>query len=172
MKYYYKFIDENKTECFLEMDSEFYCERAIFKTQDLLVNTYLTIEKKSCFLPEGCLKECLKFMNPSSIAEFDTLWNESMKASESDWNKLKKKYKIGDVVDSKILCFYPQGVISNFGEGFNALSDYESCKEKFGDEHMSLGYIMKLIIAEFDDTNKIIHLNTNAEHTLPDDFKK
>ena len=44
MKNYFKYIDENKTECFFELNHEFYCERALYKTENTLINTYLTIE--------------------------------------------------------------------------------------------------------------------------------
>ena len=136
MKSYYKYSDENKTECFFELDEKFYCERAICKTENNFVNTYLTIEKETCFLPEGSLKDGLKIINLTSKEEFDSLWKESTMEYESDWDELKMKYKIGEKVKSRILCFYPTGIISNFGEKFNAISDYKTCREKFGQEKM------------------------------------
>jgi len=161
MKNHFKYIDENNTECYLELDEEFYCERAIYKTENNLINTYLTIEHELYFLPEGNLKGSLEFMNPSSKMEFDTLWKESMREFESDWNKLKMKYKVGDMVKSRILCFYPQGIISNFEEDFNALSDFKACEEKFGKEKMYPNNEIELVISEFDDINKTIRLATN-----------
>lgn len=160
MKSYFKYTDEDSIDCFLELDEEYYCERAIYKTQNNLINTYLTIEKKPYFLPEGSLKDTLEFMNLSSKEEFDTLWKESMMEFESDWNELKMKYKIGEKVKSRILCFYPAGIISNFGEKFNAISDYKTCKKKFGKERMYPNDEMELTISKFDNTNKIIELKT------------
>jgi ribosomal protein S1 len=161
MKSYFKYTDEDSTECFLELDEEFYCERAVYKTKHKLINTYLTIEKEPYFLPEGNLKDGLEFMNLSSKEEFDILWKESMLESESDWNELKMKYKIGEKVKSRILCFYPTGIISNFGEKFNAISDYKTCREKFGKERMYPNNEMELIISKFDNTNKTVELKIN-----------
>ncbi len=158
MKSYFKYTDENNTECFFELDDEFYCERAIYKTEKKIINTYLTIEHESYFLPEGSLKDGLEFMNSSFKEEFDTLWKESMMESESDWDELKMKYKIGEKVKSRILCFYPTGIISNFGEKFNAISDYKTCREKFGKERMYPNNEMELIISQFDDINKTVEL--------------
>ncbi len=84
MKSYFKYKDENNTECFLELDEELYCERAIYKTENNLTNTYLTIEHESFFLPEGNLKDSLEFMNYSSKEEFDILWKKSMIRFESN----------------------------------------------------------------------------------------
>ncbi|PKH52575.1 hypothetical protein CXF68_18535 [Tenacibaculum sp. Bg11-29] len=161
MKSYFKYKDENNTECFLELDEELYCERAIYKTKNNLTNTYLTIEHESFFLPEGNLKDSLEFMNYSSKEEFDILWKKSMIRFESNWNKLKMKYKIGEKIKTHILCFYPQGIISNFGEKFNAISNFKACEEKFGKEKMYPNNEMELIISDFDDINKIVQLKTN-----------
>ena len=161
MKNYFKYTDKNNTECFLELDEEFYCERAIYKTANTLINTYFVIEHEIFFLPEGELKDSLELMNPSSKMEFETLWKESTIEFESDWNKLKAKYKIGDIVKSRILCFYPQGIISNFGENFNALSDFKACERFFGKEKMYPNNIIELSISRFDDKNKLIQLVTN-----------
>lgn len=161
MKSYFKYTDENKIECFFELDDELYCERAIYKTENKLINTYLTIEQEPYFLPEGSLKEGLEFMNSGSKEEFDILWKESMMESESDWDQLKIKYKIGEKVKSQILCFYPTGIISNFGEKFNAISDYKTCRKKFGKERMYPNNKMELIISQFNDINKIVELTTN-----------
>ena len=161
MKSHFKYTDENNTECFLELDEKFFCERAIYKTENDLINTYLTVEHKSHFLPEGNLKESLEFMNSSSKAEFETLWKESTIESELNWNKLKLKYNIGDKVKTRILCFYPRGIISNFSEEFNAISDYKTCKKRFGKEKMYPNNEMELIISGFDDINKTVLLKTN-----------
>ncbi|MDH7447601.1 hypothetical protein [Aquimarina sp. 2201CG14-23] len=165
MKNYYKYVDEDKTECFLELDEDFFCERAIYKTGNNVINTYLEIEHESYFLPEGNLKDSLEFMMVSSKVEFDTLWKESMMKSESNWNTLKMKYEIGDLVISRILCFYPQGIISNFGEEFNALSDFKTCQEKFGKEKMYPNKEIELRISGFDNINKLILLGVrNIEY--------
>jgi len=161
MKNYFKYIDENKIECFFELDNEFYCERAVYKSENELVNTYFTIEQELYFLPEGSLKDSLEFMDSSSKEEFDILWKESTIKSESDWNKLKERYKIGEKVKTRILCFYPTGIISNFGEKFNAISDFNDCEEKFGKEKMYSNNEIDLIISEFDDINQIVRLKTN-----------
>lgn len=161
MKSYFKYTDENKTKCFFELDNEFYCERAIYKTENELVNTYLTIEQEPYFLPEGSLKDGLEFMDSCSKEEFDILWKKSTVESESGWNELKKKYKIGENVKTRILCFYPIGIISNFGEDFNAISDFKDCEEKFGKEKMYPNNEMELVISEFDEINQIIRLKTN-----------
>ncbi len=160
MKSYFKYTDEDSIDCFLELDEECYCERAIYKTENNLINTYLTIEKGPYSLPEGNLKDALEFMNLSSKEEFDTLWKKSMMEFESDWNELKMKYKIGEKVKSRILCFYPAGIISNFGEKFNAISDYKTCREKFGKKRMYPNNEMELTISKFDNTNKIVELKT------------
>jgi hypothetical protein len=163
MKNYFKYTDENKTECFFELDNEFYCERAIYKAENELVNTYLTIEQDPYFLPEGSFKDVLELMDSISKVEFDILWKESTVESESDWNELKKKYKIGKNVKTQILCFYPTGIISNFGEDFNAISDFKDCEEKFGKEKMYPNNEMELVISEYDDINQLIRLKTNEQ---------
>ena len=163
MKNYFKYIDENKTECFFELDYEFYCERAIYKTENTLINTYLTIEHEIFFLPEGNLKDSLEFMNVGSQKEFEVLWEESMMKVESDWKELKMKYKIGEMVVAQILCFYPTGIISNFGEKFNALSNLKDCENQFGKAMMYPNNDMDLIISQFDDTNRIVLLEVINE---------
>lgn len=71
------------------------------------------------------------------------------------------KYKIGEKIKTHILCFYPQGIISNFGEIFNAISNFKACEEEFGKEKMYPNNEMELIISDFDDINKIVQLKTN-----------
>ncbi len=161
MKRYFNYTDANNTECYLELDEACYCLRAIYKTNNRLFNTYLDVEHELYILPEGSLKDSLQFMTPSSKTEFDALWSESMLPYESAWNKLKMKYKVGDIVNARILCFYPQGIISNFGEDFNALSDYKACEAKFGKEKMYPHHEIELYISGFDDFNKIIRLGTS-----------
>lgn len=161
MKHYFKYIDEDKVACFLELNAEFFCERAIYKTKNSIINTYLNIENEVYCLPEGNLKESRGFMDTSTEFQFKSIWEKSMSAFESDWNNLKVAYKIGDIVKSKILCFYPQGIVSNFGAVFNALSDYEPCATKFGKEKMYPNNELELRISDFDNTNRLIKLEVN-----------
>jgi len=161
MEQYFKYTDEEGVQCFLELDEEFYCERTVYKTENELINTYLTIEHQLYFLPEGNMKESLEFMNASSKTEFENHWEESMNGTESDWKKIKRKYQIGDLIKSKILCFYPQGIILNFGEPFNALSNYEACKTVFGKDKMYPNQELDLKISAFDNINRIVILTVN-----------
>lgn len=158
MKSYFKYTDEDKTECFLELDDEFYCERAIYKTAEDLINTYLTIEHNRYFLPEGSMEDSVVFFENISKSEFDLLWKESTLKFENHWKEFKSKYAVGDKVKTKILCFYPNWVVSNFGEIFNAVSDYKSCVEKIGSNKMYPNTEIEMIISAFDDINKIVRL--------------
>ncbi|WP_394747651.1 hypothetical protein [Spongiimicrobium salis] len=158
MYHYFKYNTANEVECFLELDREFYCERALYKTKKEIINTYITIEDESYFLPEGSLKEAVTNMTLSSKTEFNQLWKVSMLAFEDDWSRLKNKFKIGDMVKTKILCFYPKGIISNFGEEFHALSDYHICEKKFGQHRMYPKNELELEVSGFDDINKLILL--------------
>ena len=73
----------------------------------------------------------------------------------------KKKYNIGEKIKTRILCFYPTGIISNFSEAFNAISNFKDCKQKFGKEKIYPNKEMELFISEFDDINQIVQLKTN-----------
>ncbi len=154
---YYKFSFED-TNYFLELDCDNYCVRAIFQKNNVLYNTYLFVNNDEFSLPEGNLFDSLEYFDNFTEKEFEILWKKSVKDYENKWESLKKKFHIGDIVQSKILCFYPQGIISNFGAFFNALSDYNACKEKFGKENMYPNNELELKISEFDDKNKIVKL--------------
>lgn len=159
MKTYYTYTDEKGIECFYELNTELYCERAVFKTPHKITNTFLEIEQESYFLPEGSLKDSLPFMKPTSKIEFNIIWQKSMKGVEEDWLVLKSKYRIGTKIKSKILCIYPQGVVLDFGEKFYALSSYESCLKKIGKEKIYPKNELELTISAFNDTNKIVELS-------------
>ncbi len=157
---YYQFNVEN-VDYFLELDKSdggYYCLRAIFQKDNELYNTYLAVNHNEFNLPEGDLFHGLEHFKPHSEKEFQILWKKSMHDYENKWQALKQQFHRGNLVKTKILCFYPQGIISNFGAFFNALSDYEACKERFGEENMYPDKELELEIDEFDDNNKIVKL--------------
>ncbi len=153
---YYKF-DFEGVEYFLEIKNN-YCQRAIFRKDNELFNTFLSVNNKDYILPEGDLSNSIEFFGKYSEFEFKKLWKKSIFNYIPEWERLKTKYKIGEIVKTRIICFYPQGIISNFGEFFNSLSDYDECCKKFGHKNMYPNKYLELEISDFDDENMIIKL--------------
>lgn len=158
---YYKFTDfeslEYTFECFAELDDEFYCLRAVFRTPDGLFNTFTNdLRSEHHILPEASWQDDIESSQEVPSEEFISLWKQSMLEYEEPWKVLKNSYEIGQILCLSVVCFYPHGVILKVNDLFNALADYQHCKNKFGREKMYPQNNFELRILGFDDENKLV----------------
>jgi ribosomal protein S1 len=160
MRKYYKYNDEENVICFLELDEELYCERAIYDIDGNFVSTNLTIEDEKYFLPEGSFIDCLESLTQTTQKEFLDIWNKVTFPHLKNWDKLKIELEIGQIINANILCFYPQGIILNIGQEFYAIADYGECKNKFGADKMHPNEKLEFTIGEFDNNNLWVKLKT------------
>lgn len=158
MKEYYKYIDEENVICFLELDEDFYCERAIYDISGIFISTNLRIEDEKYFLPEGSCIDSLEYFTKSTQIEFIDNWNKAISPSLDSWRKLKSELIIGDKINAEIICFYPQGIILEIGKPFYAIANTNECKKRFGTQEMYPNKKFELTIDEFDDANLWVKL--------------
>ena len=151
---YSKYINENGELSIYKLDDEFYCFNAIYLTKALIVNTNLNTEHPTYFLPEGRFADTLDEIQPViSEQEYLTYWHRSVAPYLHDWRQLQAKYTLGQKFQTKIVCFYPQGVIVKFGANFYGLADYDACVAILGSTKMYPHASIGLYIEKFDDDN-------------------
>jgi len=160
MNKYYKYTDTDtdNVDCFLELDKEFYCLRAIYNIGKEYISTNLTIEDERYFLPEGSFSDSLEYMTETTEAEFLEKWGSATLPHLENWEKLKIELATGQRIQSKILCFYPQGIVCEIGKAFYGIANYNECESYFGSDKMCVGERLDLIISEFDNDNLWIKL--------------
>ena len=161
MKKYYRYTDDENVTCFLELDEELYCERAIYDIGGKLVSTNLTVEDEKYFLPEGSFKDSLEHLTETTQKEFIKNWDKVISPYLDSWEKLKSKLVIGQRINTEIVCFYPQGIILEIGKAFYAIANYKDCEKQFGKDNMYPHKKIDLTIEEFDNDNLWIKLKTN-----------
>jgi hypothetical protein len=158
MNKYYKYIYEENVTCFMELDEELYCFRAIYQNEENLISTNIQIEKSKYGLPEGSFIDCLEHLTVTTQKEFLDIWNKVVSSNLDSWNKLKSELVIGDKINAKIICFYPQGIILEIGQLFCAIANYDECRNHFGGDKMYPREEIALKIEGFDDDNLWIKL--------------
>lgn len=157
---YYKYIDTEAEEIVLyELDLEYYCLRSILVTASLSINTNLNIEQAHFFLPEVSFSDVLDEIIPIEKDEFLNFWNQSISKYLSDWNELKNKFKIGQSIETEIVCFYPQEVIVQYGERFYVLASYKDCESCLGSKNMYPQQKIRLCVESFDHENLWINFS-------------
>ena len=103
-----------------ELDQKYYCLRSILVTTSLNINTSLNIGQAHFFLPERSFSDILDKIISIEKSEFLNFWNQSISKHLSAWNKLKKKFNIGQHIETEIVCFYRQGGLFNITKNFMA----------------------------------------------------
>lgn len=162
MTIYTQEISETGELALFELDDTFYCLRAIYVKQPFIFNTNLTVEHASYFLPEGCFADALDEIEQISKDKFLYYWHLSISPHLKDWQKLKEKFKIGQFIKTYIVCFYPQGVIVQFGEKFYGLANDHECLCVLGAQKMYSNTTIELCIDKFDDENLWVIFSTPA----------
>lgn len=154
---YYHFDDPDYDDypSYIELAPDYYCLRKISDLGDTLKNTSLHVNDEMCVLPEGSWAEHLEYMKHHQISAhtFDEKWQLSKKPYLSAWQTLKTKYVIGQCVQAKIVVFYPQGIVLDWGERFYGIAPYELCKQTFGADAMYPNHHLALCLVGFDEVN-------------------
>jgi hypothetical protein len=155
---YIKFSDEEsdirERTVWYELDEEFYCHRAVYEEPDKIKATHIAEENYLYALPEGSLKEAEEWLGEEvSEIEFESKWQEALKPFRKEWERIKNNYSVGQNIPVEINCFYPQGIILDFGEILQGMADYQECVEIYGGAHMYPRKGMKMQIKDFDDKN-------------------
>lgn len=158
MNKYCKYIYEENVTCFMELDEELYCFRAIYQNDKNLISTNIQIENSEYGLPEGSFSHCLEDLTAITQREFLELWSKATLLYADSWNKLKAKLVIGDKINAKIICFYPQGIILEIWQLFCAIANYDECRNHFGGDKMYPREEIALKIEGFDDDNLWVRL--------------
>ena len=135
-------------------------------TTSLSVNTSLSIEQAHFFLPEGNFSDILDKIISIEKSEFLNFWNQSISKHLSAWNKLKKKFNIGQHIETEIVCFYPQGVIVQYHEKFYGLANYKDCESLLGSNNMYPKQKIRLYIENFDNENLWINFSITPDSAL------
>ncbi|MBH2002957.1 MAG: hypothetical protein I8H98_11950 [Moraxellaceae bacterium] len=159
---YYKYIDTDGEITLYEVDQEYYCLRSIFVNSSECINTNLSIKQTNFFLPEGNFSESLDILTPIKKEEFLNFWDQSISKYLKRWNELKNKFKIGEMIETEIVCFYPQGVIVQYDEEFFGFVDYNDCKSVLGASNMYPQQKFKLFVENFDDDNLWVNFSIKS----------
>jgi len=146
---YYKYIDTDGEITLYEFDQEYYCLRSIFVNSSECINTNLSIEQTNFFLPEDNFSESLDMLTPIKKEEFLNFWDQSISKYLKRWNELKNKFKIGEMIETEIVCFYP-------------LVDYNDCKSVLGASNMYPQQKIKLFVENFDDDNLWVNFSIKS----------
>ena len=162
MKYFRSVDNETNINRIIyhEFDEEYYCLRAIFEENNKLETTNFINNKY--ILPEGSFYEIKDDLGEKiTEKEFENKWKTALYPFVENWNKIKKKYIIGNNIKVKINCFYPQGIILDINEIFYGIANYQECKEKYGSGHLYPKHDMEMKIIGYDEKNMWIKLSIN-----------
>lgn len=161
MKRYYKYKHKELGELhysYYELDHELYCLRAVYETDNALINTNLTIEDSKYFLPEESFEESLHEITAISYVEFLKKWKKSIFSHIKNWLKLTNELQPEDTITAKIVCFYPQGIILDINKPFYAIANYDKCRTHFGYNKMQPNQLLDMKVVSFDDENMWVKL--------------
>lgn len=157
---YYNFSDENFDLCqkYFELDKDYYCTRQIVHKNDTFINSSIEVEGEF-FLPEGSFKSELAFLTEEiTQKQFEELWKHSKIPYLQSQEALKQSVYIGNIINGRLICFYPQGIIFDVGQNFYAIADYEVCKAIFGLDKLYPQQIFPFQVTDFDDLHLWIRL--------------
>ncbi|WP_228129365.1 hypothetical protein [Acinetobacter modestus] len=101
-------------------------------------------------------------LTPIKKEEFLNFWDQSISKYLKRWNELKNKFKIGEMIETEIVCFYPQGVIVQYDEEFFGFVDYNDCKSVLGASNMYPQQKIKLFVENFDDDNLWVNFSIKS----------
>lgn len=74
-----------------------------------------------------------------------------MPRHQSAWQHLKNTLKINTIITARIVCFYPQGVMLDIGQGFYGVADYQACKDKLGADKLYPHHTLDVAVRAFMD---------------------
>lgn len=160
MKHYYQYslvsVGENGWSM-VELDEQFVCLRAIYKTSKEEFTTNFK-ETNDFGLPEGALNNSFKESEKISLEKFNETWSLFILKHQKSWNEIKERLKVGSEVNAKLQYFYPQGVILDIEEKFMGIAEYDKCLEVLGTKRMYPENRIMGKIKSFDDENMWIEL--------------
>lgn len=144
---------------YIEIDENGYALREVVEFTSEIKNTSLCIDD-DFFLSEGNWAEVLEEIQKNEVSSsvFEEKWELSKEKYLSEWEKIKQKLAIGQALEAKIVCFYPQGIILDCGEKFFGIAPYDFCEKHFGKSQMYPKNTLKLQLNGFDEMHFWIKL--------------
>jgi len=114
----------------------------------------ITFQEWGLWLAEGEFEyDPLDEVKEISKDEFESVWNLHLNYHKTQWDNIKRKYKIGSSIMGYIQVFYPQGVIINLEEQTLGIANYDKCRTTAKPEWMYPGFRVTAIVDGYDEVN-------------------
>jgi hypothetical protein len=77
--HYFSFNKDKETDCLVELDNAFYCQRIIYLSEIIISTYYVDFSNHPFPFPEDCFKYKISTMEKISQAQFEKLWHQKDK---------------------------------------------------------------------------------------------
>ena len=157
--WYGHWVDEESmpspVDVYEEVDADGYVLRQVFVDDDQIVATN---RDHADFRLSEAVVSVNDYADYSggliSADDFAALWQQACEPSTAAWRSVTSTVKIGQVLDCRIHCFYPQGAILDLGMDFWGLADYDKTCEIVGTNRCYPGTAVRCIVGGFGDEDQ------------------
>lgn len=151
MNYKYMKSEEEGDIFYFEIDDE-----GVVYRQVTVIDELIYVSNRPYGSMHFILSEIPIEFNPKEEikkSEFEVIWKRENQHFNVRWEEVKVQYSKGDLIEGKIECIYPQGIIINVHDDIYGVAEYEQVCMKSGSSEIYPRNRVRGIISGFDEEN-------------------